>query len=66
MPLFIVLKERVPYMSTDYPECIYDKDTLKKMQDAGYRFLLNGNPASIREITNYVFEHLRKERYNDC
>ena len=61
MPLFIVLKDNVPYMSTDYPECIYDKDTLKEMQDTGYYFLLNGKKSSIREIAQYVKTHLKSD-----
>lgn len=57
MPLFVVIKDKEPYMSTDYPECIYEKDTLKQMQESGYSFILNGKTASVREIVNYVKEH---------
>ena len=53
MPLFKVTKDRISYMITDSPECIYDKEILKNMQDAGYKFQLNEKPATVSELVKY-------------
>ena len=55
--LFQVLQNRVPVMSTDYVECIYDKGTLKQMAVAGYKFRLNGKSATVSDIVAYVEAH---------
>jgi len=57
MPLFKVIKDKTSYMITDSPECIYDKEILKNMQDAGYKFQLNGKPATISELVKYKQEY---------
>lgn len=55
--LFTVIRDKVKYMSTNYVECIYDKDTLKHMADAGYKFKLNGKSATVYDIVRYCKEN---------
>lgn len=40
--LFEVKKDGVVKMFTTNKKCVPDKDTLKKMKAAGYKFWLNG------------------------
>lgn len=58
--LFTVYQNKIPMMSTDHVECIYDKATLKRMAEAGFKFKLNGRVASIYDVINYVKEHSNK------
>lgn len=48
-------------MRTEHVSCIYDEKTLMSMQKAGYKFKIDGKPATIKQIKEYVKEH--KEWY---
>ncbi len=47
---FEVLKDGHGKMQTSSPSCIYDRAVLLSMQNAGYKFKLDGKSASVAQI----------------
>jgi hypothetical protein len=37
-------------MQTEYPSCVYDIQTLKSMEQAGYRFKIDGKYVKAQEV----------------
>ena len=60
MKFEVVNDKNKTVMSTTSPSCIYDRDTLVSMSNAGYKFKLDGKMMSIKKLDEKL-----KEIYND-
>lgn len=59
---FEVLKDGQGKMFTEHICCIPPKDHLTSMQKAGYKFKLDGKPASVSQILKIVEESKQKRK----
>lgn len=46
----VVNRDGQAIMQTEHMACIYEKDTLKAIQQSGYYFRLNGRRASLQTV----------------
>lgn len=51
--LFQVVKNNELRLSTEQPSCVYDDETLKNLQNSGFKFKLNGKKAALKEVKSF-------------
>ena len=49
--------DKLPRMGTNYVECIYDRQILKRMHESGFSFKLNGKRATIKDVVDYCTQN---------
>lgn len=51
--LFEVVKNEEVLMCTTQPICVYDDAMLKRMQNAGYTFRLDGKRTALKDVKSF-------------
>ncbi len=49
MKFIIKNPQNLGVMSTEYPECVPNREILREMSNYGYKFYLNGKKISVNE-----------------
>lgn len=50
----VINSDGIAVMGTLSTECVPDEETLLKMSKCGFKFKLNGSPASIKKIKEEI------------
>ena len=56
MKFEVVNDKNITVMSTTSASCIYDKDILKSMAKAGYKFKLDGKTITVKKLDEKLKE----------